>query len=499
MFCHDSYPALVSSLASLEKFFPYDLPLGIDCERCHGPGEEHVKLVASNSSLEMIRGAVFQPAHASRQQQRELCYQCHFEAGVPFARDRVFRPEGDAFSYRPGEPLWRFIVNLDYAPKDRPSDEFKIVGQGYRLEQSVCFEKSSGTMTCTTCHDPHRSVPPGSKAQWFRSRCLQCHRIDSCGEIPTARNRQNDDCTACHMWKRRPEDAVHTIFTDHKIQKIRPNRNFLAPLAERDQAVMNVSKDLIVHPGQGLDLLEQEYFLGMAYLQLPPDQLVMSESQRDKGVHLLEKFLKEIEQAEKKSRYATYISRAYLTLASSYRARGRRDDALKASEGSLKYDGPFALALNFKCGLLTELGRSEEAFECFQRSSALNPWDGRVYRSMGSLFALNGLISEAIALFQQSLSVNPDDVEAYHYLGDVQAEKGDLDAAVSAYERALTLEPRDPETYWDCALALQRMGRNDLALRYTKNGLRYVPLNPRGLDLLSTIRGSAKKTGVEQK
>jgi hypothetical protein len=39
LFCHNAYPA---STAGEEGVFPAELPEGIDCQRCHGPGLSHV-------------------------------------------------------------------------------------------------------------------------------------------------------------------------------------------------------------------------------------------------------------------------------------------------------------------------------------------------------------------------------------------------------------------------------------------------------------------------
>ena len=42
MFCHNGIPAINSREAGEQATFPAELPLGIDCQRCHGPGNAHV-------------------------------------------------------------------------------------------------------------------------------------------------------------------------------------------------------------------------------------------------------------------------------------------------------------------------------------------------------------------------------------------------------------------------------------------------------------------------
>jgi tetratricopeptide (TPR) repeat protein len=484
IFCHDAYPKLIPSLSPVENLFPYELPSGIDCERCHGPGGQHVQLALAGRPTELIVASIFQPSRAPKNIQRELCYQCHFEAGLRFARDRIYRPDREVFSYHPGEPLSNVMINLDYAPHDRPADEFKVTHQGYRMEQSVCFQKSGGEMTCTTCHDPHQVIGPKRRVGWYRSKCLQCHRQDSCTVAAAARKRQNDDCTACHMWKRRTQDSVHTIFTDHKIQEIKPAQDYFAPLSE-ESPLLQVNKDLTFTTGQQLNPLEQKYFLTMAYLQLPPEQLTISERQRSKGLALLQGFIEGAKHSE--SSYAKYLSRAYFTLAASYRADGQQQLAVDAYEQSLHYDARFVPAYDNLGGVLAEMENSEQAFECFRSSLTLNPWDAMAYRNAGSLYAWNGSFDRAIELFRSSLSINPDNAGTYQYLGKALSDLGQYGPAVVAFEEALKIEPRSAGVYWDCAAALHKQGNKPLALEYVRTGLHYSPNDPRGNALLSQI------------
>jgi tetratricopeptide (TPR) repeat protein len=489
VFCHNSYPRLIPETASNEKFFPFELSLGIGCERCHGPGAEHIALVQASASREAIRKAIFHPGRATKQLQRDLCYQCHFVSGTQFAKDRIFKPDRNVFSYRPGKPLWSAIINLDYADKDRPTDEFKILHQGYRLEQSACFQMSRGEMTCTSCHNPHKVVEPENRASYFRSKCLQCHKQDSCKEIHVTRQQKKDDCTACHMWKRRPEDAVHTIFTDHKIQRIKPNRKLLTPLAEASP-LLKTNKDLILHGPQGLTASEEKFFLGTGYLRLPPEQIAMSEEQRAKGMQLLEQFVNEVATS---NGHAEYLSRAYYVLADVYRRQDVRGRALDSFQRSAQFDPLFGLVYNNWGALLAEVGQPQQAFEILQKGLDLNPWDAMLYRNLGSLYAWQGSIDQAIEFFRQCLAIDSDNVGAYQYLGNALAEKGNYQEAIAVYDKALDLQPRNPELYWDCAVSLLKLGRNKQGLQYIQNGLHFAPGHPRGKELLGTAQSLIKR------
>lgn len=184
LFCHAAYPET-----------PAALPRSIDCQRCHGSAEAHLRKPA--------RGTILNPARLTPERQREVCFQCHLETvsqGIP---DSFRRPGRKPFSYRPGEPLGDYKVYFDRA--DAPERRFEVNHAAYRMLHSECFQRSNGTMTCTTCHDPHTARA--------RNACSTCHSSEHA--------RRPLDCAGCHMPKRRTNDAIHVRMTDHWIARPR--------------------------------------------------------------------------------------------------------------------------------------------------------------------------------------------------------------------------------------------------------------------------------------
>src|SRR5439155_5835237 len=158
LFCHNGYPPLPAASDSpiLPQLFPQDLPSGIDCQRCHGPGERHVRLARSRtSSFGEVRGSIVNPARLPRERQMDVCMQCHLETTSSADWSGLVAFGRGVFSFRPGQDLASYRTHFDHPPGRGHDDKFEIAHQAYRLRQSACFLKS-GRMTCTTCHDPHR-------------------------------------------------------------------------------------------------------------------------------------------------------------------------------------------------------------------------------------------------------------------------------------------------------------------------------------------------------
>jgi hypothetical protein len=177
-----------------------DFVLGVSCERCHGPGAQHI---AHNSdpNAKPAPQAIVNPAKLPRERQIDLCGLCH--GGVGVAKTRPF-------SFTVGNVLADHI-QLEHPGADEPLDVHG--NQLALLERSRCFKESN--MTCSTCHDVHQ---PQRGASYFSDKCLQCHKVQSCGLFPKRGRALVGKCVDCHL----PNQSSNVIFSSHDRVRITP-------------------------------------------------------------------------------------------------------------------------------------------------------------------------------------------------------------------------------------------------------------------------------------
>jgi hypothetical protein len=195
--CHATYAE--SNPPSANRYIKDSLLPGITCEKCHGPGLEHVQNQTSSTRGKTVP-AILNPGKFGRDRQLDLCGWCHAGAGEPV------KP---TFSYLPNQPLHDYLKLPEPAP-----DEVVDVhgGQVELLKRSRCFQSSE--MTCTTCHDVH-AVQNDSSA--FSQRCLSCHKTGT-ARFPKADHKAESDCVDCHM----PAQPTSLIVFDSNGKKSTP-------------------------------------------------------------------------------------------------------------------------------------------------------------------------------------------------------------------------------------------------------------------------------------
>ena len=420
--CHNGYPSIEpgADAQGRDPLFAHALPSGIDCQRCHGPGRAHVEAVASGASTDEIRAAMFNPDEASTERQLEVCLQCHLESTsrkLPYAIRHFDRA---AFSYRPGEPLAEFISNFDY-PEGVREDQFEIAHHGYQFLRSACFQNSA-EMTCTSCHDPHQVYRGTEGSTRFNRACGACHEPAIDEQTAAGAHPKGPDCIACHMPKRRTDDVVHVVMTDHSIpRRSPPASELLAPLQEVAET-------------------EGESYKGEVAALYPrdPNPLYLATAQVMEGANLKDGAprLRELLDLD-----APAEAGFYHQLAEAYWQLGRIDDALPWYREALERDPNHLIARRNYALALARSGAVAEAETELRAALAVSPDDPESLTNLGDVLIAQGRPAEAAATLARALRSDPDSIEALHNLGRARAALNQSSAAIEAVRSAIAIEP----------------------------------------------------------
>jgi hypothetical protein len=71
-------------------------------------------------------------------------------------------------------------------------------------------------MSCSTCHDVHAPERP---AATYSSKCLNCHRVESCTVARRPELKIEDKCIDCHMPKQ-PTNAIISTTAGKEVRAI---------------------------------------------------------------------------------------------------------------------------------------------------------------------------------------------------------------------------------------------------------------------------------------
>jgi len=184
------------------RFDKASLVLGITCEKCHGPGREHVTRYRSkNPPGPGESKAILNQVSFSRDRQMDACSLCHAGAAEPIA---------PPLSFVPGESIADYLY-IPISDKDIPVDVHG--NQVQSLERSRCFRSSQ--MSCTTCHNVHQ---PQREAASFSTHCLSCHKAEACGQYPKLGAAIASNCVDCHM----PLQESEVLVSDTNGRKLKP-------------------------------------------------------------------------------------------------------------------------------------------------------------------------------------------------------------------------------------------------------------------------------------
>lgn len=160
---------------------------GIHCERCHGPGETHIKNRNNDENKTLISKEIRKLSGLSASESIAVCGECH-------------------------------RMPVQFSPAPEKDDPLSIRFQPIGLMASKCYLKGQ-QISCVSCHSPHEDA--SKSPDFYIQKCMKCHPSPSVasaqGKMKSSCGlaaRQN--CLPCHMQKK--SDAEFLIFTDHRIR-----------------------------------------------------------------------------------------------------------------------------------------------------------------------------------------------------------------------------------------------------------------------------------------
>lgn len=218
--------------------------LGIACEACHGPAEEHVRVNSSPTKRYQAHlsggqeDTILNPATLTAERSSQVCGQCHaiasfsgrdwdkglwneYQPGDDLERTRnIVRVEDEqsiaqvreAYKRERGDrrlPDGRLVAEVEFAGfqdgRFWPDGVVRVGGREYNsLSGTACYH--GGKLSCLSCHSMHDSDPEDQLAFGMEGNqaCVQCHdafSTDTAVEQHTHHPAASagSTCYNCHM------------------------------------------------------------------------------------------------------------------------------------------------------------------------------------------------------------------------------------------------------------------------------------------------------------
>ncbi len=432
LFCHNAFPEVAedSDLAGQADLFPADLPEGIGCQRCHGPGASHVRAVLGGKGLPQIRAAITNPSRLDWPERNDVCFQCHLLPAVEvIGARRIGRAD---YSFRPGESLSDYLLHVDIVDAKQPAEQrFQINHHAYRLLQSTCYIESEAQMGCVSCHDSHVRRVGAEAIGWYRARCLACHeKLDRghglSGPAPIT-DRDDRDCVRCHMPRRRTQDVIEVTMTDHRIARGPFDADtLLAPLQARSPEIRDLH--LFARPP------------AMQNAEAAAYRALVALNNNIGGVNATQALRRNL------SKMTTVDPAWWLQLARHQVGNGQHQEA---NETLAQLDQPLrksADARHLAALIAVAEGRIKFALAELRALHRRAQFQPDIVYNLALLERRQGHQRAAIRALKRLVAIRPLSAAAWLQLARTHEESGDASAARAAREKALAIRPGLPET-----------------------------------------------------
>ena len=428
---------------------------GINCETCHGPGEEHVRVCKEAplgrvpKDLKIIRGG----RDFSHEQNNETCAPCHAKMS-PLTT-----------SFMPGD---RYFDHYDLVALENPDfyPDGRDLGENYTYtlwRMSPCAK--SGKLDCLHCHTS--SGRYRFKKEKFNDACMPCH-ADKVGR-PTEHTHHPAEseagkCISCHM----PMTSFARMNrSDHSMLPPAP----AATIAYKSPNACNIchkDKDAKWADKYVRKWRKRDYQAPV----LKRASLVNAARRRDWTK--LPEMLAYVQSKDRDEVFSTSLIRL-MGASTDERVTPVLLTAMKDPSPLVRAAAAEAISLSpSREGLQALLDATGDEYRLVRTRAAA----GLVGYSMDRLtIEMKTRVEKANKEYLAFIMARPDQWASHYNMGNYHLSRGETKKAIASYQTALKLEPQAVMAMVNSSIGYAKMGENDKAEKSLQDALKIAPDN----------------------
>ena len=427
---------------------------GINCETCHGPGEEHIRICKEAPAgqipddLKLTRGG----RDFTAEQNNDTCSSCHAKS-IPLS-----------ISFKPGD---RFFEHFDLVTLEQRDfyPDARDLGENYTFtlwRMSPCVK--SGNLDCLHCHTSSgrfRFKEEGKE----NDACLPCHRQRVENATTHTHHKADSDgnkCISCHM--------PLTEFARMR----RSDHSMLPPTPSATIVYESPNACTICHLEEGAawaDKWVREWHKN-DYQKPVLHRASLIQAARDRDWKKLLEMLDYLKSAERDEVVTTSLLRLLAACEDTRKWPVIRKTVQDPSP--LVRAAAVTSMVNHLTSenvtVLIAATRDESRLVRMRAADVLaalppemiDEWDRQV-------------LDKATAELEESFRARPDDAMSYYNLGNLSMDRGNFKEAVEFFETAIKLRPENILPLVNASLAYARLGDNVKAESKLKQALTIDP------------------------
>lgn len=483
---------------------------GINCEACHGPGTEHIRVCkAAPTNQPPADLKLISMKNMSLLRRDETCATCH-------AKMRPITP-----GFTPGD---RFFDHYDLVTLENPDfyPDGRDLGENYTYTlwlTSPCVK--AGKLDCVHCHTSSgRYRFAGEKTN---ESCLPCHRerVERATEHTHHKaDSKGNQCVSCHMPMttfarmrrsdhslRPPTPAVtlaykspnacnlcHTDkdakWADGYVRQWR-SRDYQAPVLHRAGLVDAARRrdwtrldEMLAYIGDAKS--DAVFVVSLLRLLEPCDQPRKWAAVRGALGHP-----HPLVRSAAAQLLAGDVTREHFGLLLAAARDDYRLVRVSAAGALARYPADLLALPSARAACDSAFRELEASYLCLP-----DAWSS--HYNLGNYYEGRGWGDRALAAYEQATRLRPDVVPPLVNAAMMRARQGDLDAAVSLLEKAAGAEPRNPAVHLNLGMALAEKGQMAGAEGHFRAALTADPSLAQAAYNLGVLlnRGRATEEGV---